>query len=542
VSALRDYQADAHDALYASWRAGTQAPGVSLPTGTGKTHVMAHLGRTEVLSDPASREAVLYLVHRDTLVEQTVAKLRVTLPTTTSIGVVKGRRNEVGAQVVVASVHSLRRADRRATLPPVRLLVVDEAHVSVSPTYRAVYAHLGRARRAGFSATWTRSDETGLGDCWDEVVYARSIRWAVRNGYLVPAVGEQVGSGVDASAARVSRATGDYQEGDLEHLVMLESLRDLVVRTALEREPDRPTALFAPTVVSAEYFRVALAEAGVATAGWYGHTPPAERRRVDAGLRSGAVRVVSTCTAIAEGYDNPQLSRCLLLRPTRHEGLFVQVVGRFLRPWPGKSDALVLDLVGATDDVRLRNAVDLSTTAPDSPDAGEPDPIDPDLVGAEQAGTTDRMVRRVTQTRAVELYAGTPVQWQVGHGGVPFVEVGESLVFLLDCADGWRVGHAHGRMTGGAPLGRWVAEGLAQDDALQVASEYAEEHGGTLARRSARWRRLAPTDPQLAWAARHGVDAAGLRRGDLSDAIARAASGHVLGYFAAWAAGRRQAG
>jgi superfamily II DNA or RNA helicase len=535
VSALRQYQQEAHDSLYAGWRAGTRRLGVSLPTGTGKTHVMAHLARTEVARADQGG-AVLYLVHRDTLVEQTVAKLRVTLPATTSIGVVKGPRNEVAAQVIVASVHSLRRADRRATLPRIRLGVADEAHVSVSPTYRALYDHVGPVRWAGFSATWTRSDGTGLGDCWDEVVYARSIRWAVRHGYLVPAVGEQVGDGVDVGAARVSRATGDYREDDLEALVMLEELRDVVTRTALTRDPDRPTVLFAPTVASADYFGAALSTAGLRVGGFYGHTPPSERRRLDAGLRDGSVQVVTTCTAIAEGYDNPQLSRCLLVRPTRHEGLFVQMVGRFLRPWPGKSDALVLDFVGATDDVALRNAVDLSTTRPDlHVDADPADELD--LLDEEEPPEQQgRMVKRVHATRAVELYAGTPVQWNLGPAGTPFVGCGDSMVFMLEGPTGWYVGHAQTRITNGRPLGRWVAEGLSQDDALTVASDYAEEQGGTLARRSSGWRRQQPSDAQVAFAHRVGIDTTGMTRGALSDAVDQVTTSRVLGYFAAWAA------
>lgn len=541
MSALRPYQQEAHDALYAGWRRGVRRLGVSLPTGVGKTHIMAHLGRTEVTGAVGDEPgAVLYLVHRDTLVEQTVAKLRATLPGTTSIGVVKGPRNEVGAQVIVASVHSLRRADRRATLPHVVLGIADEAHVSVSPTYRAVYDHVGeRTRWAGFSATWTRSDDTGLGDCWDEVVYARSIRWAVKNGYLVHAVGEQVGDGVDVGSARVSRATGDYREDDLERLVMLEDLREVVVRTALEREPGRPTVLFAPTVASGDYFGEALAEAGLTVGGFYGHTSPAERRRLDAGLRDGSVHVVTTCTAIAEGYDNPQLSRCLLVRPTRHEGLFVQIVGRFLRPWPGKSDALILDFVRATDEVRLRNAVDLGLSTPSSAADDEPDGddlLDPE----EEAGGSERMVRARRTSRAVELYAGTPVAWNQGPGQVPFVQCGESVVFLLEGRDGWFVGEAESRMSNGRPLGRWVAQGLSQEDALTVASDHAQDHGGTLARRSAAWRRQPPSDKQVAWATRCGINTEGLNRGQLSDELDRISTSRVLGYFAAWARAQRE--
>lgn len=546
MSTLRPYQQEGLDALYAGWDAGQQRIGVSLPTGVGKTHIMAHLGKRELaLAPPSDGGRLMYLVHRDTLVDQTLAKLHAILPGGTSIGVVKAERDQLGAQVLIASVHTLASERRRRRLPPISLGVVDEAHVSVSPTYKAVFdqigaMHPGGARLAGFTATWSRADSTGLGDVWQDVVYHKSIKWATRNGYLVKPRGIRVGDGVDASAIRISRATGDYADGDQERVVMLEEIRDAVVAGVLRHRGDRPGVLFAPTVASAEYFADGLRAAGVPTAGWYGKTPRLERKRIDAAIRSGELAMMTTCTAVAEGYDNPQLGLGVFCSLTKSEGRFVQMTGRLLRPWPGKTDAILLDCVGVTDEVRLRTAVDLSVSS----ESTEGDPVedeDPDEWDEPVSRERKARLRRAGDIE-IELFAGTQVQWLTSSVGVPFVSCGEQLVFLVEGRDGWNVGEAEQRLgSDGRPQGRWVAEGLAQEDALQLASDHAEEAGEYLARRSARWRTGTPSEAQLTTCQRLGIEVPeDASKGWVSDQMSVFFAGRVLSPFAQWSARSRE--
>ena len=536
MSKLRDYQQDALDALRKGWAGGLRRIGVSLPTGTGKTHVMAKLGQEEA-DDETDNRAVLYLLHRDELTHQTEAKLRATVTQGTSIGVLKAQRNEVGARIIIASVHSLRSERRRNMLPPIKLCIPDEAHVSVSPTYMAVFDAIRAfepdgARMAGFSATWTRSDDTGLGDVWEEIVYARTIKWAIREKHLVPPRAIQVGSGVDLSEVKTDRRTGDYRESDLGRAVMLEELRDTVVQGALKHGPERPSVLFAPTVVAAEYFADGLRGAGFSVAGIYGTVPAAQRRPIFAGHKDGSINILTTCTALAEGWDAPYASRLLLVRPTQHEGLFVQIAGRVLRPWPGKSDAMILDFVGATEDVKLRNAVDLSKSVyRDAGDVLEEVEEDEET----EPVTRERMIRQRRSSYEVDIFAGTTVQWLMGPANIPFVPCGDSIVFIVQGRDGWNVAEARGWKDNGFPDGRFVHSGLTQEDALTVASDYAEEAGLAIARKSARWRQGTPSDKQKNWARALGIaDVENMSSGALSDALSVAQAGPILAYFARW--------
>jgi ATP-dependent helicase IRC3 len=545
---LRPYQVDAISALEKDFAAELRCLGISLPTGTGKTHIMVELGKRGA-DDVAPFDGtgrIMFLLHRDTLIEQTAAKLRQFVTPGTSVGILKAERNETGAKIIVASIHSLRNAKRRAQLPPIKLVIVDEAHVSVSATYKAVFEQLGVGtargpKMVGFSATWTRSDDTGLGDVWQKISFQRTIKWAVKERHLVQPRAIQMGAGVDLSDVRVSRASGDYRDEDLGKAVMLEELAESVV-LGMEKHGDdggkpRPAALFAPTVEAAEYFGDALRAAGITAEGLYGETSGAVRRQRFARHREGTTRVLTTCTALAEGWDCPPCSLGLLVRPTKHEGLFVQIFGRFLRPWPGKSDALLLDFVRATDDVKLRNAVDLGETVYRDVDDELKELLEEgDL--EEPIEKTPRLIRQRKSSYEVELFAGSSVHWLMGPSGIPFVPLGKSGVcFIVEGLKGWYVAESDGTWKAtGTPNGKFIYEDLvSQDDALELASEYAEQHGQYIAQRGARWRSGAPSDAQKDFAAVLGIQGVEMMsQGVLSDEISVRRASSILNYFAAW--------
>lgn len=541
---LRPYQKDALSAIEKDLADELRELGISLPTGTGKTHIMTELGKrgADNIAPYHGPGRVLYLLHRDTLIEQTAAKLRQYCTPGTSIGILKAERNETGAKIIVASIHSLRSESRRAKLPPIKLVVVDEAHVSVSATYKAVFDHLGVGKpggpiMVGFSATWTRSDDTGLGDVWKKISYTRTIKWAVQNKFLVPPRAIQVGAGVDLSDVRISRATGDYREDDLGKAVMLEELRESVVQAMHRHGEGRPAALFAPTVEAAEYFGDALREAGIKAEGLYGTTSAAVRRIRFAAHREGSTRVLTTCTALAEGWDCPPCSLILLVRPIKHEGLFVQIFGRALRPWPGKQNAVLLDFVRATDDLKLRNAVDLGETAYREVDDGLLALLDED-VEREPSEREPRRIRQRKSSYEVDLFAGSTVHWLMGPSGIPFVPLGKSgLCFIVESLRGWHVAECSGEwLPSGRPVGKFIYSELpSQDDALELASEYAEEHGQYVAQRGASWRAGAPSEAQLDFARVLRIAAPEtMSRGVLSDEISVYRASSILNYFAAW--------
>lgn len=522
---LRPYQQHAIDALERDWATGLLRLGVALPTGTGKTHVMSELANRYANIRPqavARIGRVLVLVHRDTLVEQTERKMREHAGPGITVGVVKAERDVVSANIVVASVHTLRNEKRLARLAYPDLIIVDEAHVSMSPTYARIFERFSGARVAGFTATWTRSDSKKLGDFWQKISYARDIRWAIKHGHLVPPKGVSIGAPEHLlDGVRTGRG-GDYREDDLGEAVSVEQVRDNVVRAFFEHGQGRSPALFAPTVAAAEYFRAGLVAAGVPAAGIYASTGPRDRRRIFDGYRRREVPLLTTCTALAEGWDAPWCSAVFLVRPTKHVGLFIQMVGRALRLWPGKTDALVLDFVGGASGVTLSLDAILTQTVPrddiEEEEREEREQLEP--------GDTDDPVYLLSKgTKPIDLFAGSEARWQTTEFGVPFIATSEELYFVCQPpgADTWNVGTCRldaPTKNGGIRGGRWLREGIELDDALSYATIVAVEDDPTIAKADSSWRRGKPSQAQLYRARSIGcVLGPDDRRGDVADKL-----------------------
>lgn len=529
---LRPYQNEAKKAVRDAYVAGQRRVGVSLPTGTGKTVIFSSMARDTY--DKGNR--VIVLVHRDTLVEQAVDKLSRVIPAA-DIGVVKASQNDVNARVIVASVHTLRKPERLRQIIPPDLTVVDEAHVSVAPTYHEYYRHVdavpgGRGYLAGFTATWMRNDSRGLGDIWQDVVYKRSIKWAVRNGYLVPPRAMQLGGNLDLSGVRInnnpdSEGYGDYNERDLADVVMVEDLLNTVIAGYQRFAPGRPAVLFAPTQASARYFLDGFTKAGVPVAEIFASTSKSQRKWAFAAYENSQTQILGTCTALAEGWDCPRCAVAIMLRPTKSMLMFIQQIGRILRPWVGKPEGLVLDFVGVTDDKDMRSIVDLreSREAVEGEIEDDDEDIENDDYERVPIPHTAKKIDGVTQ---VDLFAGTNARWLHTNRGVPFIQTKQHTYFVALHNGSWAVGRCAARSRAG---GAWLHTGLESAEALELGSEIALAEDPSLTDKRASWRKSgAPSPQQLDYARKLNIAVNGESKAELSDLIAiKVASGLLAG-------------
>lgn len=514
---LRDYQQEAIAALEKGWET-QQRLGISLPTGVGKTIIMAHLAHRH------AQQRVLITVHRDELVTQTVDKLRRVDPLM-SIGVVKASRNQGGAAVVVASIQTISKPNRLAQIGRFGLIIVDEAHRSMSPSYQSVLTTLDAPRVAGFTATWSRSDSKGLGDYWQDIVFTRSIKWAVANGHLVKPIGKRIITDLDLS--KVTKTAGDYSDKSLGTALTESSIRDAIILAYKTHAADRQGALFAPTVASAEYFAEGLTAAGFPTEGLFGKTGTQESADVHRRFREGRTQILATCTRLAEGWDAPWCSVGVIARPTLHKGLFIQMAGRVFRPWPGKHDALILDVAGATDRHDLNAFNDLSTSPEPrkTEDFDLEDELDLDREEREEAIKHDAQVVGFDD---VDLFAGSPARWQVSAQGIQFVRTQQHLYFLWPNVDGsWAVGRCPANSLFG---GQWLKTDCDAESALLWAGQLAVEEDPSTADKKAKWRtNIRPSVRQVEYANSLGIVVPpGCTRGQISDMIDHNLASRVL--------------
>ena len=203
---LRDYQKEMKSRLYGRWRDGVRSILVQMPTGTGKTALMA-----EVIREQAEA-GVLVVTHRVELVEQIAETLR---RFGVQHGVIAGGKKRVSAdRVQVASIQTLnRRAGLLEFVPGT--VVVDEAHHAPAKTYRMLWEWWPAARFVGLTATPCRMGGEPLTDLFDEMLQSWSIGTFIEQGWLSDF--EYVSADPNSEAVRrVSGLTkrgvdGDYQ-------------------------------------------------------------------------------------------------------------------------------------------------------------------------------------------------------------------------------------------------------------------------------------------------------------------------------------------
>jgi ATP-dependent helicase IRC3 len=506
---LRPYQREALEAIDQRELLGVTRQLVVLPTGAGKTIVAAHLiaqrqQRAATTGQGSGR--ALFLAHRDELITQTVDKLHQVAPAL-EVGVVKAERDETGADVVVGSVQTLARPSRLARLESdFDLIVADESHHAVSATWLGVLSELGAMRDdgrgpllVGITATPERSDRVGLGQVWQEIVYSRSILEMITDGYLVDARGLLVSTPADLARLRVSH--GDLVDAEIGAELVRSGALGSIAEAYATHARDRKGVAFTPTVETAYSLAEALRAEGIPAEGADGTMPREQRRAVLHRLHTGETRVVACAQLLSEGWDEPSISCVLIARPTRSRPAYIQMAGRGLRIYPGKTDCLILDVVGTTARLDLMTVADLAGLSKKEVEGH----TIAEAVAAKQAQEAaerqqTEALKVATETAAASLFR-SKLRW-IQAGGCFVLSVDGGMIRLEPEATGetWRVRRdlRNDRRVVAEGLSLEYAQGLGEDQVRQLGAS-------TLASADAPWRERPPTDKQRAFLHRNRV-------------------------------------
>jgi superfamily II DNA or RNA helicase len=332
---LRPYQLDAVAKVRESFRWGSRAPLLVAPTGAGKTVIFCYIAQAAV----ARGNRVMVLAHRTELLDQTSRAL-------TRLGVAHGmiaagRTPDWQLPVQVAGVHTLIR--RLGRVIPPDLIVVDEAHHAAAGSWRAILQAFPHARVLGVTATPERLDGKGLGDVFDDLIRGPEVRELIDAGWLSRPV-YYAPEEVDLSGIR--KTGGDYNRKDLDELMQERTLTGSAVEHYQRFADGIPAIAFCISIKHAEATANAFRKAGIPWQTIDGNMTPEARRQAVEDLATGKVRGLSSCDIVSEGFDLPVVGAAILLRPTMSLALYLQQVGRCLRPYPGKERAIILDHAG----------------------------------------------------------------------------------------------------------------------------------------------------------------------------------------------------
>lgn len=509
---LRPYQQEALEAIEGAAQRQQRRQLVALPTGTGKTVIFCELIRRQ-------SGRCLVLVHREELIQQTIEKLELIAPDL-DVGIIKAARDEHGAPAVVASIQTLSREARlQRVVADFDLIIVDEAHHATADSYRRVLDHLGdTALVIGFTATPYRGDGESLTEIFPEIVYQGLLLDMMQQEYLSDLRALRVTLDVDFNALH-TRA-GDFIERECTDLLRAGNAATLVAQAYRTHAPERRGLLFTTTVDLAEDFAAALVAQGIVAECVNGDTPSSIRRKLLQRFRAGAVQVITNCGVLTEGYDEPSVDCIVVARPTKSKPLYVQMIGRGTRKFPGKSDCLILDVAGATerhDLMALSSVFDLPPTKLRNGEKVTEATVDYQRA-CELVQAHDADAARVVAQR-VDLFQARPLNWVV-VGATHFVlAVGmKGMIHVRPHEAGWQASLHR-------PDGRHesLLERPDMNYTIGWAEDFARRLGvDSLLSRDAPWRHGMATDKQRAALRKLRIQApSDLSRGDASDLIAQ---------------------
>ena len=349
---LRPYQQRAITDLY-NWLSKHQGhPCLVLPTGSGKSHIVAELCRDALQSWPETR--ILMLTHQKELIEQNAEKLRQHWPgapmgiCSASIG-----RKDLDEPITFAGIQSVRtKADK---IGHIDLCIVDECHLishkdegSYRTLLRDLFAINPYLRVIGLTASPWRLGHGLITDkpaLFDDLIEPVSIEELIHLGFLSPLRSKLTDVKYDLTG--VHKRGGEWIESELAKAVNTVDYNARVAADIARYGMDRKSwLLFCSGVDHARAMADVLHSMGIVTECVTGETPKAERERILREFKAGSIRALTNANVLTTGFDAPNIDLVAMLRPTMSPSLYVQMAGRGMRIAPGKSDCLVLDFAG----------------------------------------------------------------------------------------------------------------------------------------------------------------------------------------------------
>lgn len=362
---LRDYQEESIQSIYDYFAGANGNPLIIAPTGAGKSVIIAKFVEGVVSRFPEQR--ILMLTHVKELVQQNFEKLMAVWPEAPAgINAASLKRRDTKHNIIFASVQSVYK--RWHELGRFDLILVDECHLIPNGgdgMYNTLLQGLRRfnpkLKVVGFTATPYRmktGNLIGEGTLFTDIAYDIKIKTLIDRGYLCKVVPKHTKTALDFS--NVKMRGGEYIAGQLEKAIDHADINQAAVNEIVEHGKDRKSWLiFCTGVGHAHHIAEEIRAHGITAKVVTGETPNAERERIIADYKAGRVRALVNVNVLTTGFDAPETDLLACLRPTKSTGLWVQMIGRGMRPAEGKENCLVLDFAENTREHGPIDAVEI---------------------------------------------------------------------------------------------------------------------------------------------------------------------------------------
>lgn len=335
---LRPYQVKGEDDIRAEYSAGARSVLFVSPTGSGKTVLFSDMAAK------ADRKGITVgiVAHRAEILDQIGRSLA-------NFGVNHGYMapgfppNPL-ASVQVCSVQAMARRIDRYVNKPLDFLIIDEAHHAAAGTaFHAVINAHRKKRILGVTATPQRLSGEALSVSFDRMVLGPTVAELMSMGALTR---YRLFAPFTPDTSGLTRRGGDIAQAENANLMDKPTITGNAVEHYKRLAMGKRAVVFCASVEHAEHVAMEFDRAGIKAASLDGKMDRGERRAILHRFAAGAVPILTSCDIVSEGFDVPAIEVAILLRPTESLALYLQQVGRALRPFPGKEYALILDHAG----------------------------------------------------------------------------------------------------------------------------------------------------------------------------------------------------
>jgi superfamily II DNA or RNA helicase len=525
------------------------------PTGAGKTIMLSAIISEMHKQNPNLKACVL--AHRDELTAQNEEKFRWVNPAIYT-SIVDSYGKSWDGQVAFAMVQTLSRENNLKEMPPVDLLVIDEAHHATAPSYKNVLEYARKVnpelKILGVTATPERGDKSSLGEVFNNCCDQIKIGELILSGNLVRPVtfAIDMGNATEKLKALRTRGKGDYNDTEVASILDSEPLNSEVVRHWREKAGERKTVIFCSSVAHATNVTNSFNAAGISTALITGEMTKEQRSIVFENMTKGMIQVIVNVAVLTEGWDYPPISCVVLLRQSSYKPTMVQMIGRGLRtvdpvihPDIIKKDCVVLDfgistmLHGSLDQmINLKSKNKGFKICPSCkkkiPKIAEECPLcNSDLVEQEQVEDKKQKAKSVLsnfEMAEIDLLGAVNFHFTELEDDSLLASGFNSWAYIHKKGDVWFA--AGGRQTRTYTLSSWVDNELLPDiptrviyqggklEAIAAANDFLSLYEKQeTAMKTASWRNQRPTEKQLNLIPRDYRTNNSLTRGDASAII-----------------------
>lgn len=332
---LRPYQLQAVNQMRTLMQQGCKSILYQGATGSGKTALTAHMLHTAASKGMRS----FFIVHRRELIKQSTNAfaLEELKHGIISAGFFEDKRH----LVQLASIQTLARRAFRYAQP--RLIIWDEVHHIAAGSWAKLFGSFRDAFHIGLTATPERLDGQGLSTYFKEMINGPSVQSLIEQGYLSP---YKLYAPMTVNVDSVHTRMGDYVRTELAEKLDRPSITGDAVAHYKKYCYGKRAVVFCVSVAHSKHVVDQFLANGIQAAHVDGESNQEERDGAIKKFREGTIQVLSNVELFGEGFDVSSIEAAILLRPTQSLGLYLQQVGRALRPAQEKDHAIILDHVG----------------------------------------------------------------------------------------------------------------------------------------------------------------------------------------------------